>query len=510
MITVLPIIIPLTMVVLLLLAGKKTRWLKTIGISGAFLLLLANLAIFHQVRQQGILVTQAGGWEAPHGITLVIDLLSAVMLVVTSFTALVVAIYSLRGLEPQHHRYRFFLFFHTLMMGVGGSFIAGDLFNMYVWFEVMVISSFVLITLGSKKEQLEGGIKYVSMNLVGSFLFLAAIGLVYGKTGTLNLADISQTVRSSDQPFLMDSSFILFFMAFGIKAAVFPFFFWLPSSYHTPPVAITALFTGLLTKVGIYAMIRFFTLYISEINPFWQNLLLIVAALTMVIGVLTAASQFDIRRILSFHIISQIGYMIMGLGFFSAFALASALFFMIHNILAKTAAFLAGGLINEKTGSYQLKSIGGLFNENPWLGLVFFLPAMALAGLPPLSGFFGKLFLIKSGFEGGHFLVTGIAVWVGIVTLFSMLKIWNEAFWKKPPEGVVAGDAGAMEKPGTLQKPGVSISPNKLKPSMYYPVAILAFSTVVFGVFGGWFMDVLQDASEILKEPEIYIRAVLK
>ena len=491
MIVALPILIPLITVVFLLLAGKNVKLLKYTGLTGALILFISSLVIFFRVKNEGIQVVQAGGWEAPFGITLVIDLLSAFMLMISSFTSLIVGIYALQGIDEKRHRFRFFLFFHTLMMGVGGAFIAGDLFNLYVWFEVMVISSFVLITLGSQKEQLEGGIKYVTMNLLGSFLFLAGIGLIYGKVGTLNLADLTMTVRDSEQSFLVNSSFILFFMAFGIKAAVFPFFFWLPSSYHTPPIAITALFAGLLTKVGVYAMIRFFTLYIAEIDPFWQNLLLIVAGFTMVVGVLTAASQYDIRRILSFHIISQIGYMIMGLGIFSVFAIAAALFFMVHNILAKTAAFLVGGLIYEKTGNYQLKSIGGLFKENPWLGLLFFLPAMALAGVPPLSGFFGKLFLIKGGFEQGQFLITGISVWVSIVTMFSMLKIWNEAFWKAP-EGKNHVEHKA-----------------KLLPSMVYPAAILGVSSLLLGLFAGWFMDIFTEASVSLRNPEIYINAVL-
>ena len=491
MIIALPVILPVFMIIILLIAGKNVRWMKILGLAGAFLHFILSLWIFVTVRSEGIQVLQAGGWEAPFGITLVIDLFSAIMLCISSFTALWVGLYALHGLDEQLHRFRFFLFFHTLLMGVSGAFIAGDIFNMYVWFEVMVISSFVLITLGSKKEQLEGGIKYVTMNLLGSFLFLAAIGLVYGKTGSLNMADLAHIIDESDQSFLINSSFILFFMAFSIKAALFPFFFWLPSSYHTPPVTITALFAGLLTKVGVYALIRFFTLYLGEITPFWQNLLLITAGLTMVIGVLTAASQYDIRKILSFHIISQIGYMIMGLAIFSAYAIAAALFFIVHNILAKTATFLAGGLIYEKTGSFQLKSIGGLFKEYPWMGLIFFLPAMALAGLPPLSGFFGKLFLIKGGFQAGQYVITGIAVWVSIVTLFSMLKIWNEAFWKN------------SEQPEQAQLK------KKLKPSMVIPVAVLAISTLIMGLSAGWLMDIFTEASGALKNSEAYIQAVL-
>ncbi len=465
--------------------------MKIIGFSGIFFVFIVSLLIFIRVKTDGIQVTQSAGWNVPLGITLVVDLLSAVMLLVSSFTSLLVGIYSFTAISEKHHKHRFFLFFNTLIMGVNGTLIAGDIFNLYVWFELMLISSFVLITLGSKRHQLEGAIKYVTMNLLASFLFLAGIGLVYGKTGTLNMADLSEVVRFDGQSGIMNFSFVLFFSAFAIKAAVFPFFFWLPASYHTPPVTVTALFSGLITNVGIYVMIRFFTLYLDDLTPFWKSILLLLAGLTMIIGVLTAASRYDIRRILSFYIISQMGYLIMGLGFFTKFALASVLFYMVHSNITKTAAFLVGGLIREKTGSYDLKSIGGLFKENPWLGLIFFLPAMSLAGIPPLSGFFGKFMLIKAGFENGNYLVTGVAVWASIFTLFSMLKIWNEAFWK----------------PATNNN--VPLKSSRLNNSMVIPVVILAFSTLILGVCTEQVMDILFEATEFIKDSDAYIDGVL-
>ncbi|MFP3861019.1 MAG: proton-conducting transporter membrane subunit [Bacteroidales bacterium] len=488
----LPILIPLLIVVLLIFFSRSIQTVKIIGLSGIFFVFLVSVLLFLEVKTQGIQVTQSGGWRAPLGITLVVDLLSAIMLLVSSFTALLVGIYSFASVSRKHHEYKFFLFFHTLLMGVNGTLITGDIFNMYVWFELMLISSFVLITLGTKRQQLEGAIKYVTMNLLASFLFLAGIGLVYGKTGTLNLADLAEVVRFDGQSGIMNFSFVLFFTAFAIKAAVFPFFFWLPASYHTPPIAVTALFAGLITNVGIYVMIRFFTLYLDNLTPFWQTLLLVLAGLTMVIGVLTAASSYDIRRILSFYIISQMGYLIMGLGFFTSFALASVLFYMVHSNLTKSAAFLAGGLIKQKTGSYDLKAIGGLFKENPFLGVIFFLPALSLAGIPPLSGFFGKLLLIKAGFENGNFLVTGIAVWASVFTLFSMLKIWNEAFWKPSPKG----------------SPDLNSMP--LNNFMMIPVIILAFSTLILGVFTQQVMDIMFEATEMIKDSNAYIDAVLK
>jgi len=299
---------------------------------------------------------------------------------------------------------------------------------MYVWYEVMLTSSFVLIALGGSPEQLQGSVKYVAINFVASIFFVSAIGIIYSITGTLNMADLAHKLRTAEAIPFINAPLMLFFIAFSIKSALFPFFFWLPASYHTPPIAITALFAGTLTKVGIYTMFRFYSLFVVHDVLFWKTFLLVLAGLTMVIGVLMAASQFDIRRILSFHIISQVGYMVMGLGIFTKTAVAGAIFFILHNILSKTNAFLAGGLVFQDSKSYNLGVLGGLYKSKPFIALLFLIPALSLAGIPPLPGFFGKLFLIKGGFEAQDYFITGIAILVGFFTLFSMVKIWNEAY----------------------------------------------------------------------------------
>ena len=323
-------------------------------------------------------------------------------------------------------------------------------------------------------------------------IFLAAAGLLYGKTGTLNMADLAYKLANNPTP-VINSSAMLFLVAFGIKAAVFPFFFWLPASYHTPPVAVTALFAGLLTKVGVYAMIRFFVLFFNH-DQVWKEIFLVLGTLTMVIGAITAASQYDIRRILSFHIISQIGYMIIGLGFFTPLAIAGAIYFMGPNIVAKTNTFLIGGIIQRLRGSYDLKSIGGLYQSHPFTALLFIVPALSLAGVPPLSGFFGKFVLIKAGYDSGNFGVASIALLVGLVTLFSMIKIWNEAFWKKEPQ-----QASIQPVPLVAHK----------KVLLYTPVVILAVLTIVMGIFAGYFFRFATVAAEQLTDPSAYIRAVL-
>jgi multicomponent Na+:H+ antiporter subunit D len=488
----LPVLIPLFTAILLMFS-KHVRYQKIIGVSGAFAIFITSLFIISGVGGNQIEVLQSSNWEAPFGISLVVDTFSALMLLITGFVSFALAVYSLFYIGENLIIHRYFLFFHTLLMGVNGAFITGDIFNLYVWFEVMLMSSFVLVTLGSKPLQLKGGIKYLTMNLVASLFFLAGIGLLYGKTGTLNMAHLAVILQNDEQAILMNTTTMLFFMAFGIKAAVFPFFFWLPSSYHTPPVAVTSFFAALLTKVGVYAMIRVFTLFFIQDPQFWHTLFLTIAGLTMVVGGMAAASHYEIRRILSFHIISQIGYMIFGLGIFTPLALAGAIYFMMHNMLAKTNTFLVAGHINRLKGTYQLKSIGGLYKSYPLLGILFIIPAFALAGVPPLPGFFGKFFLIKAGFEAEKWFISGVAIFTGVLTLFSMIKIWNEAFFKKGLE--------AVPEKATREK----LPFRELLPSM-----MLGAGTIILGIGAGVFFDYFIEAGNQLMNSDQYIQVVLK
>jgi len=487
-----PILAPLIFA-LILISVKRDRISAIIGIAGSMIILAISLILFFKIQDESILVMEVGGWKAPYGITLVIDMLSVLMLVVTAIIVITISIYAVEFLDDNYRRSKFYFFFFTLVMGVNGAFITGDIFNLYVWFEVMLLSSFVLITLGSRKNQLEGGIKYMALNLIGSLLFLAGIGLLYGKTGTLNMAHLAQILSHDKQAIMTNTSAILFFMAFGIKAAVFPLFFWLPASYHTANITIGSLFAGLLTKVGVYAFLRFLTLFFVQDKLFWQNIILITAGLTMVVGGMAASSHYDTRRILSYHIISQIGYMIMGLGIFTPLALAGAIFFTIHNMLAKTNTFLVAGMIAKIKGSFYLKDVGGLFKQSPFLAILFIIPAFALAGVPPLSGFFAKLMLIKAGFDDGKYLITAVAIFTGLLTLYSMIKIWNEAFLKKQPETVTAQN-----------------NIKKLKYFEYLPSVILGLASVFMGLFAARFFALTIKAASQLTDPMFYIENVLK
>lgn len=486
------IIVPAISALACLATSHRPGLNRGIAVGGAIVLLGVSIKLFSSAWANGFVTFQSGGWPAPIGITLIADLLSASMVLITGVVALAVVIYSLRDIEERLVRSHYFALFHLLITGVNGAFVTGDLFNLYVWFEVMLLASFVLITLGGSRSELEGGVKYLVINLVSSILFLSGVGLLYGKLGTLNMADIAVRLAASNDSFLINSSAMLLLVAFGVKAALFPFFFWLPASYHTPKVAISALFAGLLTKVGVYALIRSYTLLFHSQFEVVQDILLILAGATMVTGVLGAAAQYEIRKILSFHIISQIGYMVMGLAIGSALALAGAIFYTLHHIIVKTNLFLLGGIIIRRCGSSDLKAIGGLYRWAPGLSFLFFIPAFSLGGIPPLSGFWAKFSVVKAGLNADMYVLVTVALLVGVLTLYSMTKIWAEAFWKDSPNGK---------------------QPEKLGPaswSMLTPCIALAAMTVIIGLWSEPLFVLAESASAQLLDPQAYINEVLK
>ena len=488
------IIIPFVTALVCLGNGNRPGISRIAGVAGAALLLVSSILLLKETLASGFIVMQAGQWAAPFGITLIVDVFSASMVCITGVIALACAIYSLREIPEKLIRKHYFALFHFLIMGVNGAFITGDLFNLYVWFEIMLLSSFVLITMGGERDQLEGGVKYLVINLFSSILFLSGIGLIYGKLGTLNMADIAFQLSRTEDAFLVNSSAMLLLAAFGVKAAIFPFFFWLPASYHTPNVAISALFAGLLTKVGVYALIRAYTLFFHTQFDVVQDVLLFLAGATMVTGVLGAAVQYEIRKILSFHIISQIGYMVMGLAIGSSLAIAGAIFYTIHHIIVKTNLFLIAGLVIRKCGTADLKKIGGLYKWAPGLSLLFFIPAFSLGGIPPLSGFWAKFTVIRAGLEGQHYLLVTVALLVGVLTLFSMTKIWAEAFWKNKEQADTDTDPYAGKT---------------LPVSMTAPCIVLAAMTVALGLFSNPLFVLAQTASDQLLDPATYIETVL-
>ncbi|WP_108259685.1 Na+/H+ antiporter subunit D [Mangrovicoccus ximenensis] len=446
-----------------------------------------------EVLAAGVVAGQMGGWAAPFGITLVADLLSAVMVLITAVIALAVSVYALSDIDARLERLGYHALFNMLIAGVCGAFVTGDLFNLYVWFEVMLIASFGLLVLGGGRAQIDGGVKYMTLNLVSTALFLTGVGLLYGTTGTLNMADLAGAVDRV-HPGLLSVIATMFLVAFGVKAAVFPLFFWLPAAYHTPAFSVSAVFAGLLTKVGVYALLRTFTLIFDHDTGYTHQILLWVAGLTMVTGVLGAAAQSDIRKILSFHIVSQIGYMILGLALLTPLAIAGAVFYLLHHIIVKANLFLIAGAAERLTGSTELSRIGGLYRSAPLLALLFVIPAFSLAGFPPLSGFWAKFLLVKASLEIGAWTIAAVALAVGLLTIYSMTKIWAEAFWSPHPDG---------------RQPSFAALDRSTARGFVLPIGALAAMTLAIGLMPEPFMAFAERSAAQLLDPADYIEAVL-
>jgi multicomponent Na+:H+ antiporter subunit D len=492
---VLPVILPLLFAVIMLFAWKYISLQRILNLAGSLILLIVSVLLFTTVLSDGVQSINLGNWKAPFGIVFAADILSSVMVLITSIIAFTTALYSFSTIDSERESFGFYPLLNTLIMGINGAFLTGDVFNLYVWFEVMLISSFVLLVLGGTRNQLEGGIKYFTLNLISSAFFLAAVGLLYGLTGTLNMANLSEKIKLAGDNGLITVISIFFLISFGIKSAVFPLYFWLPSSYHTPPSPVSAIFAGLLTKVGVYSLIRMFTLVFTVNSEFLTNIILIVAVFTMVTGVFGAASQNEIRKILSFHIISQIGYMIMGLGLYSVLGIAGAVFYLIHHIIVKTNLFFIGGLIQKLQGTYELKKLGGLYKVYPIIGLLFLIPALSLAGIPPLSGFWAKFLIVKAGLELQEILVVVISLFVSLLTLFSMTKIWNEVFWKPAPKD----NPEISFKHFTLSK----------KIMIFSPIVFLAILTVIIGFSVEEVFQIANQSANELLNPVNYINKVV-
>ncbi len=487
---VLPILIPLVTAALAILAWRQRRAQQALAIVGALGLLAAAVSLVVVVAGEGIQATSIGSWPAPYGISLVADLFSATMVLVAAVVGLGVAVYSVGSLDPAREAFGYYALVHILLMGVCGAFLTGDVFNLYVWFEVMLIASFMLVALGAERPQLQAALKYVVLNLIASAMLLTGVGLLYGAAGTLNMAHLARVIPEALSDALATSISILFLTAFGIKAAVFPLFFWLPATYHTPPVAVSALFAGLLTKVGVYALLRVFTLLFPDVARSASGLFLVIAGCTMVAGVFGAMVQKGFRRLLSFHIISQVGYMVIGLGLLTRAGVAAAIYYIVHHILVKTNLFFVSGVANAELGTFTLSGLGGLYRARPGLAILFLIPALSLAGIPPLSGFVGKLGLVVAGVESREYAIVAVTLGVGLLTLFSMSKVWAQVFWEPPPGG--AQPSGAYSRALLLG-----------------PVVVFAAATVALGLLAEPAFSLALRAADQLLAPNDYIEAVL-
>ncbi|MBW4705522.1 MULTISPECIES: Na+/H+ antiporter subunit D [unclassified Micromonospora] len=489
-----PVVVPLLGAALTLILVNRPRLQRTVSVVALGTNLVVAVLLLVRAHRDGPVVTEVGGWPAPVGIVLVADQLAALMLVVSSAVTLCVLLYSIGQGRAETSESAPVSIYHptylVLTAGITNAFLAGDLFNLFVGFEILLAASFVLITLGGTEARIRTGSTYVVVSILSSMIFLAAVGLVYAATGTLNLAQLAGRLDALPDGVRLALQLMLL-LAFGIKAAMFPLSAWLPDSYPTAPAPVTAVFAGLLTKVGVYAIIRTETL----LFPGGQvaNVLMVGAGLTMVVGVLGAVAQSDMKRLFSFTLVSHIGYMIFGVALSTTAALSGAIFYVVHHITIQTTLFLVAGLVEERAGSTDLRRLGGLARVTPLLAVLFFVPAMNLAGIPPFSGFLGKVGLLQAGVAQG-----GPLPWVLVVagtvtsllTLYATSRVWNIAFWRAPQL--------ATAEP-VVRLPGLMVG----------ATTALVVLGLALTVAAGPLFQVTADAAVDLRLRTPYVRAVL-
>ncbi|WP_458112354.1 Na+/H+ antiporter subunit D [Arthrobacter sp. R1-13] len=510
----LAVVLPVLGAALTFVLIRHSRAQRVVSITLLSLTLLLECVLLASVWNGGTAAVNIGGWLPPWGIVLVVDQFSSLMLVVSSSVSLAVLVYATgQGMADGDQDAPLSVFHPTyliLVAGVSNAFLSGDLFNLYVGFEILLTASYVLMTLGGTGPRIRAGVTYVVVSVVSSVLFLIAIAMIYGATGTINMADLAIKLAELD-PGTRTLLHVMLLVAFGIKAAVFPLSFWLPDSYPTAPAPVTAVFAGLLTKVGVYAIVRTETLLFP--GDTLNAPLMIAALLTMVVGILGALAQSDIKRLLSFTLVSHIGYMVFGLAMSSVAGLGAAVFYVAHHITIQTSLFLVTGLIERRGGSSSMDRVAGLAKLSPLLGLLFFVPAMNLAGIPPFSGFLGKLGLMQAGVQLGtplaYALVIG-GVLTSLLTLLAVARVWNRAFWRKPsdaehPDPVLLAAPGHADTGTRHGRKNVVLLPR----TMVGSTMALVLLGIGLTVFAGPIFKVADQSAQDMLDRTSYIQAVL-
>ena len=493
----LPVLFQAVMAVLLLFFWAQVKTQKILSIIGNFINIGWALTLFFTVWNEGTLVIQAGNWEAPFGITFVADIFSSSLVLLTSIVGTAVSMFAAGTVVWERLKFGFLPIFHFLLMGLMGVLLTGDIFNLYVWFEIIHIASFVLLALGSEKLQLEGAVKYFTLNMLASIIFLTGLGILYGLVGTLNMADLSMKVAEVENRNLLYVCALFFFVGFGIKSAVFPLYFWLPDSYHTPPAAVSAIFSGLLTKVGIYALIRVFSLiFIGDI--FIDQVISVVAILTILSGGVAALFQNNLRKVFAYLIICHIGFMMAGLGLFNTDAMVGTVFYMIHDITVKTNLFLIAGLVFRIRGTEDLRQLGGLYNQYPMISLMVAISFFSVIGIPPLSGFWPKIGLLIGSIEQPDYYTMLAILFGSFLTLMAVARVWSEVFWKPGKELAPQPDFDYF----------ADLKPQK-KILILGSIAMLTGVTLYIGFGAEQFQTLSVRIAHEIMNKEIYINAVM-
>jgi multicomponent Na+:H+ antiporter subunit D len=487
---ILPILIPLFTAVILMFISKFIKVQRGISVVSTLATVAASLVLINKIQRDGIQTIELGSWKAPFGIILVSDMLSALLVTTTSIITLVVLLYSFKSIGMDRERFYYYPVVQFLLVGVNGAFTTGDIFNLFVFFEVMLMSSYVLLVLGGTKGQLREGIKYILVNVISSALFVITVAYLYSVLGTLNMADISRKIAEVNQPGILTAIAILFLVVFGLKGGIFPLYFWLPGSYYAPPTPVLALFGALLTKVGIYSILRTYTLFFHHEIGYTHQILGVLAILTIVFGCIGAIAYWDVKKIIIYNIIIAVGVILFGVSTMNPDAMEGSVYYLVHDMIIKAALFLLVGVMIKITGTTDLKKMGGLIKEYPWLGWTFLVAAFSLAGIPPLSGFIGKLMILKGSFSEGAYLGAGVILASSLLVLYSVIKIFLNGIWGAPKEynGVTKGHARYL----------------------WMTSAVLVGLAVFYGFGAEALRPLFTQAADVLMDPNLYIDAVLK
>jgi multicomponent Na+:H+ antiporter subunit D len=486
---VLPLLIPLFTAVVLILFNRSLRMQRFASAVSMGLQAITAAVIVARVHGEGIQTLHMGGWVPPYGIVFVADMTAALLVLTTTLTAGACVIYAFATIGESRERHYFYPFLQFLLAGVTGSFLTGDLFNLFVCFEVMLIASYALISLGGTRRQLRETLKYILINILSSTLFVASVAYLYGTTGTLNMAHLSMRVAELQQGGILNVIAVLFLIVFSLKAGLF-LFYWLPGSYGAPPAAITALFAALLTKVGLYALLRTFTLIFYHEPGVTHALIGWMAGATMLLGAIGALAFNDVSRIFNYNVILSVGFIAFGIAVSSGEALEGAVFYLVHDMVAKALLFFLGGMMITAAGTDKLGEAGGLMRTHPVIGWMLFVVLLALVGIPPLSGFAGKLLLVRGGLADRQYVLAAIGLLSSLVVLYSLVRVFMAMFW---------GD----------EKGNSASAPAKSNASTMTAVSFLFVLMAALGIGAEWLYPLIAQASDVLSDPSLYIEAVL-
>lgn len=485
---VLPMVIPLIIGIILIFLHRFIVPQRLLTFFGMVANVIISLIILNDVHHNGIIRLDFGNWVPPFGISFVADSFAMLLVLTASIVSAVCILYAMSTIGKPRERLYFYPFVNFLVAGVNGSFLTGDLFNLFVTFEVMLLASYALISLGSTQIQLKESLKYIAINVVSSSLLLIAIAYLYGTLGTLNMAHLSARISEVGQTPLITIISILFLIVFSIKGALV-LYHWLPGSYSAPPTAIAALFGALLTKVGIYALFRVFTLLFYHEPTVTHTLIGIMACITLIGGSLGAIAYKDLRQIVAYNVIIAVGFILIGLTVMTDIGFEGAIYYTVHDMIVKALLFLVAGTIIQLTHTAKIDEMSGLIQNYPALGWIFFITTLSLTGIPPLSGFLGKILIGQAALETGSYILLAIGFLSSIAVLYSLLRIFMNCFWG---ETILSKDEEAP-----------------LRFRVLFPTIIFVIITFSLGIGAEGVAIYIKDAAHTLVNPDVYIDAVL-